>query len=180
MNARQTILVMLATVVIFATGVVTGGMLVKKTAIAQQPSAQFPFFHRFEMTRRAINAMPELSAEQRQKIQRIINEKQELIADYFQILEPDVQQVFRQMRESIRGEMTPEQHRRFEELARRRLLAPGDRRPQDGFRSGPSRPGPFFSDEAGPRPRRSGPGPGPGADDPSRSDLPPAPRGEPR
>jgi len=175
-NARQTILVMLATVVIFATGVVTGGMLVKKTTIAQPP-AQFPFFHRFEMTRRAVDSMPELGPEQRVKIQRIIDEKQELIADYFRILEPDVQQIFRQMRESIRAEMTPEQHRRFEELARRRFLPAGDRRPSDGFRPGPNQPNPFSSEEPARRPpRRPGPGPGPGVEDGSRRDVPPPPR----
>src|SRR5262245_46473200 len=160
---------MLATVVIFATGVVTGGMLVKKTTLAQPP-AQFPFFHRFEMTRRAVHAMPELSLEQQARIQRIIDEKQELIADYFQILEPDVQQVFRQMREGIRAELTPEQNRRFEELVRRRLLPPGERRSQDGFRP---RPGPFSSEEPMPRPsRRTGPGPRPEIDDGPRRDVP--------
>ena len=113
MNIRQVILVALATVVIFATGVLTGGLLVKKTTIAQAP-VQSPFWNRFEMTRRAVGAMPELRPEQRMKIHQIIREKQELIADYFRILEPDVQQVFRQMRESIRAEMTPDQHRRFD------------------------------------------------------------------
>jgi len=175
-NARQTILVMLATVVIFATGVVTGGMLVKKTTIAQQLPAQFPFFHRFEMTRRAVNAMPELGPEQRAKIERIIDEKQELIADYFQILEPDVQQVFRQMREGIRAEMTPEQHRRFEELSRRRFLPPGERRMPEGFRPGLNQR-PFSSEEPMPRPpRRPGPGPAPGIEDGARRDVPPASR----
>ena len=176
MNARQTILVMLATVVIFAMGVVTGGMLVKKATVAQPP-AQFPFFHRFEMTRRAVNVMPELGPEQRIKIQRIINEKQELIADYFQILEPDVQEVFRQMRESIRAEMTPEQNRRFEELARRRFPGPGDRRPSGGFRPGLDQPNPFSSEDPMRRPpRRMGPGPGPGVEDGPRKDVPPASR----
>ena len=165
MNARQTILVMLATVVIFATGVVTGGMLVKKTTLAQQPPAQFPFLHRFEVTRRVVNAMPELGPEQRTRIQRIISEKQELIADYFQILEPDVQQVFRQMREGIRAEMTPDQHRRFEELSRRRFLPPGERRMPEGFRPGLNQR-PFSSEDPTPRPpRRPGSGPAPAAED---------------
>ena len=171
-SIRQVILVALATVVIFATGVITGGMLVKKATVAQPP-AQSPFWNRFEMTRRAVGAMPDLRPEQRIKIHQIIREKQELIADYFQILEPDVQQLFRQMRESIRAEMTPDQDRRFEELARRRLLPPGERRMQDGFRPGLNQQGPFSSEEPASRPFRRN-GPMPPAEDAPRRDRPPA------
>jgi len=116
-------LVVLATVVIFATGVVTGGVLVKWTGQAPPAAPAQPFWSRFEITRRAAHQL-ELTAEQRTHIDEIIRNNQELIADYFRILEPDVQQVFHKMRESIREELTPEQRKRFEELAKKRLGKP--------------------------------------------------------
>lgn len=122
-------MVVLATMVIFATGVVTGGLLVRRTARVEVGQPQ-PFWGRFENTRRAVDHIRDLSPDQRQRIDDIIRENQELIAEYFRILEPDVQQVFRRMREGIRNELTPEQRRRFEELSRNRLpRAGGDRRP---------------------------------------------------
>jgi hypothetical protein len=130
-------LVVLATVVIFATGVVTGGLLVRGTSKIEVAQ---PFWNRFEMTRRAVDHLKDLTPEQRGRIDGIIRDNQELIADYFRILEPDVQQVFRRMREGIRGELTPEQHRRFEELSRNRLPRSGDRRPPGGFNPRPNQP----------------------------------------
>lgn len=140
MNPGRISLVVLATVIIFAAGVVTGGLLVKGTN--RLPPAQ-PFWGRFEMTRRAVDELERtgnLTFEQRVRIDQIIKDNQELIAEYFGILEPDVQQVFRKMREDIRQQLTPEQRRRFEEFAKRRFRG-GDRMPPDGFRSGPGQPG---------------------------------------
>lgn len=127
-------LVVLATVVIFAAGVVTGGLLVRRTARVEVAQ---PFWNRFEMTRRAVDHLRDLTPEQRSRIDDIIRGNQELIADYFRILEPDVQQVFRRMREGIREELSPEQRRRFEELSRNRLPRIGERRPNQPGQSGP-------------------------------------------
>ena len=139
MNPSRLVLVVLATVVIFAAGVVTGSLITRKTTRFQ--IAQ-PFWGRFEMTRRAVDELGrrgDLSPEQHVRLDEIIRDHQELIADYFNILEPDVQQVFRKMRESIREELTPEQRKQFEELARKRPNRPGDRRPED-FPRGPGQP----------------------------------------
>ncbi len=126
----------LATVVIFAAGVVTGSLITRKTTRFQ--IAQ-PFWGRFEMTRRAVDDMGrrgQLTPEQHIRLDEIIRDHQELIADYFNILEPDVQQVFRKMRENIREELTAEQRKQFEELARKRVNnRPGDqpeKRPKRG------------------------------------------------
>ncbi len=123
MSLGKLSLVVLATVVIFATGVVTGGVLVKWSGQAQPAAPAQPFWSRFEITRRTAHQL-ELTPEQRRRIDEIIRNNQELIADYFRILEPDVQQVFHKMRESIREELTPEQRKRFEELAKKRLGKP--------------------------------------------------------
>ena len=136
MNPSRLVLVVLATVVIFAAGVVTGSLITRKTTRFQ--IAQ-PFWGRFEMTRRAVDDMGrrgQLTPEQHIRLDEIIRDHQELIADYFNILEPDVQQVFRKMRENIREELTAEQRKQFEELSRKRVNnRPGDqpeKRPKRG------------------------------------------------
>ena len=127
MSIRKVILVVLATLVIFAAGVITGGVLVKKTSPEQprnqQPAALFP--GRFDQVRRAINDV-ELKPEQRLKVDQIIRNSQEEIADYFLILAPDFQTVFTRMRDSIHAQLDPEQRRRFEELMKIRLFKPGN------------------------------------------------------
>lgn len=152
-------LVVLATVVIFAAGVVTGSLVTRKTS--RVPMGQ-PFWARLEMTRRSVDELArrgELTPEQHLRLEEIIRDHQELIADYFSILEPDVQQLFRKMRDDIREELSPEQRRKFEELSRRRMGRMGERRSED-FQRGPNpemrpRPredGPFPPPERGPRP----------------------------
>ena len=127
MSIRKVILVVLATLVIFAAGVITGGVLVKKTSPEQprnqQPAALFP--GRFDQVRRAINDV-ELKPEQRLKVDQIIRNSQEEIADYFLILAPDFQTVFTRMRDSIHAQLDSEQRRRFEELMKIRLFKPGN------------------------------------------------------
>jgi hypothetical protein len=158
-NPGRISLVVLATVVIFAAGVVTGGLLVRKTNRLQPGAIAQPFWGRFEMVRRAVDEMDRrqgLTSEQRVRIDQIIRDSQELIADYFSILEPDAQQIFRRMRENIRDQLTPEQRRQYEELMKRRWSGPGDRRFQDRFRDGPARPGgPPPNDGNWPPPQRN-------------------------
>jgi hypothetical protein len=115
-STGKIILVVLATVVIFATGMITGGMLVKQTV--RPPVAPQPVFNRFENVRRAVNQL-DLTPEQRSHVDRIMRENQERIADYFQILEPDIQGAFRRMQADIRAELTPEQLKRYEERLQR-------------------------------------------------------------
>lgn len=165
MNPARISLVALATVVIFAAGVVTGGLLVKKSGRPPPTAPAQPFWGRFEMTRRAVDELDRagnLTFEQRVRIDQIIRDNQELIAEYFGILEPDVQQLFRKMREDIRVQLSPAQRGRFEELARRRFSDSG----------GPRRPE-VFGDQRG-RPRPVPPGEG-GVRPPPRESQSPAP-----
>ncbi len=151
MNPSRLVLVVLATVVIFAAGVVTGSLITRKTTRFQ--IAQ-PFWGRFEMTRRAVDDMGrrgQLTPEQHVRLDEIIRDHQELIADYFNILEPDVQQVFRKMRENIREELTAEQRKQFEELSRKRVNnRPGDQQEKRPKRGG--EPEMLPPVEQGPRP----------------------------
>jgi hypothetical protein len=116
-STSKVIWVVLATVVIFAAGVVTGGLVVQQR-LHTLPQPSPVYFNRFEAARRAANQL-ELTPEQRVRIDRAIRQSQDQIADYFQILEPDIRDTFRQMRERIRTELTPEQRRVFEERLQR-------------------------------------------------------------
>jgi hypothetical protein len=143
-NPARLSLVVLATVVIFAAGVVTGGLLVRKTSPRPMPVKGQPFWGRFEGTRRAVDELEragDLTFEQRVRIDNIIRDSQELIAEYFGILEPDVQQVFRKMREDIHAQLTSEQRGRFEELAKRPPPMQGDHRRLNLFRGERRQPG---------------------------------------
>jgi Spy/CpxP family protein refolding chaperone len=159
----RVILVVLATLVIFAAGVVTGSLVTRKAA---RPLVTQPMWGRFEMIRRAVGEMDrrgQLTPEQHQRIDLIIRDHQELIADYFSILEPDVQDVFKKLRDSIREELGPEQRRQFEELSRRRMGRPNDR-PMDRRSEDPMR-GPM---QPGMRPGPDGPPPMHSPADPER------------
>jgi hypothetical protein len=156
-NPARISLVALATVVIFAAGVITGGLLVKKSGRPPPTAPAQPFWGRFEMTRRAVDELDRagnLTFEQRVRIDQIIRDNQELIAEYFGILEPDVQQLFRKMREDIRAQLTPAQRGRFEELARRRFPNPGGPRRPEVFGDQRGRPVPIPPGEGGVRPQQ--------------------------
>lgn len=170
MSIGRVILVALATVVIFAAGVVTGGLLVHKTAVAAPPPPPPMMFPgRFEAIRRATEQMPDLTQAQRQRINVIIRNSQEHVADFFLLFEPDIQGVFRKMREDIRAELTQDQRRRLEELMRMRRLDGGP-----GFRPGEGMP-PFR--RPGPLRERELPAPVPGPNpDAGPTSPPPAPR----
>jgi Spy/CpxP family protein refolding chaperone len=137
-NVRYTILVALAAVVIFAAGVVTGGLLVQQTRPRPTPPGGIPFLGRVEAIGRTVNQL-DLSPEQRKRITEIVRNGRERIADYFVILEPDIQQVFRELRQQIQAELTPAQRTEFEELFRKRQQRLPDRRsgPPGNFPSSP-------------------------------------------
>jgi Spy/CpxP family protein refolding chaperone len=168
-NARNLILVVLATVVIFASGVVTGGFLVRQSQprLPPPPPPGNPplFAGRFDAVRMATDQINDLTPEQRAKIEKIIRDSRERMADFFLIFEPDIQGVFRKMREDIRAELTPDQRRRMEDIMMRQRqrrmensgFRPGDRpfpprRPP--WRDGTSAPAPAFPAERPPPDQR--------------------------
>jgi hypothetical protein len=132
-STRNVILVVLATVVIFATGLITGGLLVKQRT---PPANDRPIIvNRFEGIRRAVDdPRLNLDPQQRRRIETIIRDKQELIADYFRILDPDLQNIFRKTLEEIRQQLRPEQRQRFDEIGRQRMPRrfSNQRPPSDG------------------------------------------------
>ena len=145
--------VILATVVIFGAGVVTGGLLVSHSDRAKlrqlrahlataQPAHWTPPLREFP--RRAekelqlsleqrrmeflLNVTRELrlSPEQRERIERLIRESQESTRKLWEQVGPQMRKELAEVKEKIREELTPPQRKRFEELMKRQQV----RRPE--------------------------------------------------
>ena len=131
--------IILATVVIFGCGVVTGGLLVNYVERAHpeirrpgagphrdRPATQELPLPRPQMLNRQfveqLDAALHLTPEQREKIGNIIAEGQERNRDLWKLVSPQFRGVMSDVRQRIRAELTPEQKKQFEELMRQ--LAP--------------------------------------------------------
>lgn len=142
MSTQKITLIVLAAVVIFAAGVVTGGALVLQARPRLPAGGGTPFLARVEAVSRTAGQL-DLTPDQRRRVDDIVRDAREQLADYFMILEPDIQQVFRQMRQQIQAELTPAQRARFEELFRKRQQQrPADRRPASKADPEPADPKP--------------------------------------
>ena len=119
--------VILATMVIFGTGVVTGGLLVRfseqghgrrpqrsnPTAHAAQPSPAGAM--RLEFLRRMQQEL-ELTPEQRDPIDHVLKEGQERVKKLMETVEPRRREEYKKTLEEFRAVLTPEQQKRFDEL----------------------------------------------------------------
>jgi len=112
----------LAALVIFAAGVVTGGLTVNlrkqpahsKGTVAVKKPVAMPRELR-ELSRR-MQAELDLTPEQRERIEAIIHDSQERV----KTLRDEIgQKEFREMRQKIRSELTPEQRKKFAEIMQR-------------------------------------------------------------
>jgi hypothetical protein len=132
--------VILATMVIFAAGVVTGGLLVRhvddqylaRRRPSQNPrgnQAFSPVGMRVEFLRRAQRDL-NLSAEQRERVDKIIKESQERTRS-------QVRDELQRTRTEFREVLTAEQQARFDELVKRQQQHPREqRRPTSAAPSG--------------------------------------------
>ena len=138
--------VILATLVIFGTGVVTGGLLVnyaarswqqpqRRPALAENPRgapgnqnpgfapnrlpAPMPGPLRKDLLDR-LNQELNLSPAQRERIEHIITDGQDQTRQAWQQIEPQIRRELMETRRRIRAELTPEQQARFEEVMRQR------------------------------------------------------------
>ena len=136
--------VILATLVIFGTGVITGGLLVSHSnsvlrhghkavgGEAPKHNAQAPapvrdmrpllppnFLLRKDFLERLEREL-KLSGEQHERIEKIIGEGQERIKEISKNIEPEVRGELAETREKIRAELTPAQVPLFTELLKRR------------------------------------------------------------
>ena len=110
MKPRHTIYAVLATLVIFAAGVVTGGLLVRNVLpekTAPPPGSGWQMA-RLEQFQRAVNQL-DLTPEQRAQVNRIARERAEYVADMMRIIEPDLPGLLFKMRRDINQVLTPDQ-----------------------------------------------------------------------
>lgn len=125
--------IILATVVIFGCGVVTGGLLVNYVERARpeirhlavgprhdRPGSQELPLPRPQMLNQQfveqLDAALHLSPEQREKIGKIIADGQERDRDLWKLVSPQFRGVMQDVRLRIRSVLTPEQKKQFEEL----------------------------------------------------------------
>jgi hypothetical protein len=109
------ILTILATVVIFASGVVTGGLLVRKVHPAPPPPQPGWPMARFDQFQRAVDEL-DLRPDQRRKIRGIIRERQAYVADMMRVIEPDLPGLFVGLRDDINKELSAGQQHDLDEV----------------------------------------------------------------
>ena len=119
--------VILATLIIFGTGVVTGGLMVANVyqrvpAPASAPQVQRPVayppvpFHemqRVEFVHR-LDKQLELTHEQRESVAAIMKESNQRTKVMWEPLAPAMRDEVKQVREKIRSVLTPEQRKKFD------------------------------------------------------------------
>jgi hypothetical protein len=125
--------VILATIVIFGAGVITGGLLVdhvKHPAYYRPPHPPIPPVSpepgempgplRAQILNKQfvgqLNDELQLSKEQREQIQKIISQGQQNTRDLWKLVAPQFQLVWRDTRQQIREVLTPDQRKKFEAL----------------------------------------------------------------
>jgi len=115
----------LAALVIFAAGVVTGGLTVqiRQPNPAPTPAGNAPV-RKVAMPREAqlrelsrrMQAELDLVPEQRDRIEAIVRDSQERMKAVRDEVGKKIGEEFREMRQRIRGELTPDQRRKFAEI----------------------------------------------------------------
>lgn len=115
--------VILATLVIFIAGLVTGIFTTRK--LQTRPPVPVPqnVFEGPEWIRqRFLERMQvelQLRPDQAERLKHILEDSRERIKILWEIIGPEVQQELKEVRQKIDAELTPRQQRRFDELLRR-------------------------------------------------------------
>lgn len=138
--------VILATMVIFGCGVVTGGLLMEnglRIRFAPAPAAQtrprqassatnqappLVQFQRPEFLRRMQKQL-DLTPEQCDAITKIMHDSQERTRPVWELIQPRLREEMKRDRQEIRAVLDPDQQRRFDEMLRPRrkaVLGPGE------------------------------------------------------
>lgn len=121
--------VILATMVIFGTGVVTGGLLVRHAGPGRDRRQMRPAgaihvaqpspagLMRIDFLRRMERDL-DLAPEQREPIDKILKEGQERTKKIMETVEPRRREEFKRTIEEFRAVLTPDQRKRFDELVK--------------------------------------------------------------
>ena len=129
--------VIVATIVIFGTGVVTGGLLVlhseqmrgpRGSRVVRQAQPASAGGSRFEFLRRAEREL-NLTPDQREQVDNIIRASQERVRKIQEPVTPKMREELQQTKVEFRGVLTPEQRERFDELVKQQQRPREPRRP---------------------------------------------------
>lgn len=136
--------VILATMVIFVCGLVTGAMLTRALEPRIEPAAApvaasshtlAPPMFQMQRTNflKVLDKQLDLTAGQRDQIAKIMKTSQERTVPIWNIIAPQMSDELKNVREEIRGALTPEQRKKFGELLKHSRKA-------DAVTPGPGRP----------------------------------------
>jgi Spy/CpxP family protein refolding chaperone len=131
--------VILATMVIFGAGVVTGGLLVRHTAppphsprpASPKAGPVSPSGLRMEVLRRVEREL-DLTPPQRAEVDRIISASQERTKKLMEPITPQLHAELQQTKDAVRAVLTPEQQPRFDELLKQQQQKPRDGKKSSG------------------------------------------------
>ena len=138
--------VILATLIIFGAGVLTGMVVYQRTDERRQK--QFvpppPPIIRRDFVDRMQHEI-QLTSEQRDRLEKIITESQERVRILWQLVGPEMAEEKRHLMEDIRQQLRPDQLDKFEQLMKRGPPRRGEghglsRRSTNDFNSRPTRP----------------------------------------
>jgi len=144
----------LAALVIFAAGVVTGALTLdlkqasSKPAPGQRPeAARKPYISgRWEVqlrdVLRRVEEKLDLTPDQRENVAAIVRETQGRMKTLWEDVAPKTREEMRKMRERIREELSPEQRRKFEEIFKQRPERPHPRPSASEEKTNKSSPNP--------------------------------------
>ena len=119
--------VILATLVIFVAGIVTGGLAMKRLQPEPATTKTPPSLQRFDLLRRMEKRL-DLTPAQQERIEQIVHESQERTKKAWEQVRPLIRDEFQRVLDRIRDELTSEQRKKFEKL----LTESRDHRRQDG------------------------------------------------
>ncbi len=129
--------VILATMVIFAAGVVTGGILTWRLQQAnlmrrthRPAELSTPAGWRLEFLRRAQREL-DLSPDQREKVDKILKQSQERTRDILEPVSPQLRAEMQRTKEEFRSVLSADQQAKFDEILKK-PLRPLQHRPQAG------------------------------------------------
>ena len=118
--------VILATLIIFGSGVITGGLLVKNTQPAKAPlkrkegSAPNAWVaQRLEFHKR-IEKELDLQPDQKQKIEQVFRGSQERMKPFWEKVSPQLREEVARVETEIKTHLNPDQQKKFEELLKSR------------------------------------------------------------
>jgi Spy/CpxP family protein refolding chaperone len=126
--------VILATMVIFGAGVVTGSLVVWQTAVKHPAKQQHgnavnrsiptaPGLTRVEFLRRAEREL-DLTPEQRTQAEKVIADSQDRTKKIMEPVAPKIREQLNQTKEQFRALLTPEQKSRFDEMLKKTAHSP--------------------------------------------------------